>query len=108
MKRAIKAKISIYKEQIPNKRFLVYIREWLKSRDLQPTILLVAKPNLVIAVIQNELGRSLICFYVQKLKALGLGGVIVYYDVTALPKVLKQNVNNTFTNWVAQTYLHDN
>lgn len=107
MKRDVKIKTPMYKEQTPNTRFLNYVQGWLKSRDLQPTILLVSKPNLIIAVIQNELGRSLICFYAQQLQALGIGGVIVYYDVTALPSVLKQNVNNTFTNWLAQTYLHD-
>lgn len=84
---------------------MLYIKDWLKSRGVEPACLLVAKSNLVIAVLNNNINKTLICFYVQKLCALGTGGVIVYYDVEAMSGHLKKLVENTFTNWVAQTYL---
>lgn len=92
----------VYAEEKPSSRFLKYIKDWLKVRNLTAEALLVSKPNLVIAVLAGRAGPSLICFYVQKLCALGTGGVIIYYDLEALSTRLKFNVENTFTNWLAQ------
>ncbi len=98
-------KIAIYKEDVPHKGFMLYIKDWLSSRNITPVCLLVAKSNLVIAVLDTGINKTLICFYVQKLCAFGTGGVLVYYDVEAMSDHLKKLVENTFTNWVAQTYL---
>jgi hypothetical protein len=101
----MKQKTPIYKEDTPHKGFMLYIRKWLKDRNVEPICLLVSKPNLVIAVIDNNFNKSLICFYIQKLCALGTGGVIVYYDVSTMSVHLKSLVENTFTNWIAQAHL---
>jgi hypothetical protein len=92
----------VYTEDKPDRRFLTLIRNWLKDRKLVASALLVSKSNLVIAVIQNRQADNIICFYMQKLCALGTGGMIVYYDLDSMSTRLKVNVENTFTNWLAQ------
>ncbi|MFN5249889.1 MAG: hypothetical protein ACK5DE_02480 [Bacteroidota bacterium] len=96
-------KIPVYAEDKPHRRFLNEIKKWLKDRGIQASALLVSKSNLVIAVIPGMQGSSLFCFYIQKLCALGTGGIIVYYDLSAMSTRLKMNVENTFTNWLAQS-----
>lgn len=100
-------RLPVYKEDKPHIGFLNYVRNWLKSRDLKPECLLVSKPNLVIAVLKNYAGQSIICFYIQKLDALGTGGVVIYYDLQAMGTRLKTNVENTFTNWISQNHVND-
>lgn len=95
-------KIPVYAEDKPHRRFLNEIKKWLKDRGIQASALLVSKSNLVIAVIPGMQGSSLLCFYIQKLCALGTGGLIVYYDLHAMSTRLRINVENTFTNWLAQ------
>jgi hypothetical protein len=95
-------KIPVYAEDKPHRRFLNEIKKWLKDRGIQASALLVSKSNLVIAIIPGMQGHSLICFYIQKLCSLGTGGIIVYYDLSAMSTRLKMNVENTFTNWLAQ------
>ncbi len=90
---------------MPDKRFLDHVRKWLKDRDITPQCILISKPNFIITVLKNEHGQALICFYIPKLKGLGAGGVTVYYDLQALTAHLRNNVKDTFTNWVAQTHL---
>lgn len=97
-------RIPVYAEDKPHKGFMSYIRKWLKDKNIRPETLLVAKSNLVIVVLNDGIGKSIICFYIQKLCALGNGGVVVYYDVNALSKRLKESVENTFTNWLALTH----
>jgi hypothetical protein len=95
-------KIPVYAEEKPHRRFLNEIKKWLKDRGLIATTLLVSKSNLVIAIVPGMRGSSLICFYIQKLCSLGTGGIIVYYDLSSMSTRLKMNVENTFTNWLAQ------
>jgi hypothetical protein len=95
-------KIPVYAEDKPHRRFLNEIKRWLKDRRLIATTLLVSKSNLVIAIVPGTQGSSLICFYIQKLCSLGTGGVIIYYDLQAMSTRLRMNVENTFTNWLAQ------
>lgn len=92
----------IYSEAAINKKFLTKIKLWVKERDITVEAYLVSKSNLVLAVAKGLGGPRLICFYVQKLCALGNGGMVVYYDLDALSIRLKQNVENTFSNWIAQ------
>lgn len=96
-------KIPVYAEDKPHRRFLNEIKKWLKDRGIQASALLVSKSNLVIAIVPGMQGSSLFCFYIQKLCALGTGGIIVYYDLSAMSTRLKMNVENTFTNWLAQS-----
>jgi hypothetical protein len=95
-------RIPVYAEDKPHRRFLHEIRKWLKDRGIKASALLVSKSNLVIAIIPGIHGSSLICFYIQKLCSLGTGGIIVYYDLHAMSTRLRMNVENTFTNWLAQ------
>lgn len=95
-------KVSVYAEDKPHRRFLNEIKKWLKDRGITASDLLVSKSNLVIAVIPGVQRSSLICFYIQKLCSLGTGGTLVYYDLDAMSTRLKMNVENTFTNWLAQ------
>jgi hypothetical protein len=95
-------KIPVYAEDKPHRRFLNEIKKWLKDRGLKASALLVSKSNLVIVIVPGIQGSSLLCFYIQKLCALGTGGIIVYYDLNTMSTRLKMNVENTFTNWVAQ------
>lgn len=95
-------KVSVYAEDKLHRRFLNEIKKWLKDRGITASDLLVSKSNLVIAVIPGIQGSSLICFYIQKLCALGTGGMLVYYDLNAMSSRLKMNVESTFTNWLAQ------
>jgi hypothetical protein len=95
-------KIPVYAEDKPHRQFLNKIKNWLKARSIPVTNLLVSKSNLVIAVVPGMQGSSLICFYIQKLCSLGTGGIVVYYDLNAMSTRLRMNVENTFTNWLAQ------
>lgn len=95
-------KVSVYAEDKPHRRFLNEIKKWLKERNITASDLLVSKSNLVIAIIPGIQGSSLICFYIQKLCSLGTGGLLVYYDLNAMSSRLKINIENTFTNWLAQ------
>lgn len=95
-------KIPVYAEDKPHRRFLNEIKKWLQERGITATALLISKSNLVIAIVPAIQGSSLICFYIQKLCALGTGGIIIYYDLQAMSTRLKMNVENTFTNWLAQ------
>ncbi len=101
----MKNRIPVYAEAQPHAAFMRYIRNWLRERKLKPEHLLVSRPYLVIAVLNNSTGRSIICFYVQRLCSLGNGGVVVYYDVEALSTRLKMSVENTFTNWLATIHV---
>lgn len=92
----------VYIEAKPNKKFLAIIRKWLKDHRLVANALLISKSNLVVAVLNAKQADGIICFYVQKLCALGTGGIIVYYDLDSMSTRLKINVENTFTNWLAQ------
>lgn len=95
-------RIPVYSEDKPHPRFMTMVKSWLKSRGLNAQALLVSKSNLVIAVLCHEQGSRLICFYIQKLCSIGTGGMIVYHDLDAMTTRLKRNVENTFTNWLAQ------
>lgn len=95
-------RVPLYKEAEPHKPFLCKVKHWLKSRKLKPETLLISRSNLIIAVLHGPNGQYIICFYVQKLCALGTGGMIVYFDPHAPGTAIKQNIEQTFTNWVAQ------
>lgn len=92
----------VYTEDKPNRKFLTMIKAWLKSRELKASALLVSRSNLVLAILQNKQSDNIICFYVQKLCALGTGGMVVYYDLDSMSTRLKVSAENTFTNWLAQ------
>jgi hypothetical protein len=97
--------LELYAEEKPNKRFIKYIRNWLAERGFEAQALLVSKSNLVLVILPRLPGTphaGMICFYIQKLCALGTGGVIIYYDLNAMSTRLKNSVENTFTNWLAQ------
>ena len=94
-------RIPVYAEEKPHKAFMNYIKLWLKKRGYKAETLLVSKSNLVRAILPGIQRSSLICFYVQKLCSLGTGGVIIYYDLDTMSTRLKNNVENTFTNWLA-------
>lgn len=98
--------IPVYKEVKPHKAFLNYVRKWTKSRKMEIECFLISRPNLIVAVRKNMLGSSLICFYIQKLCSLGVGGVIVYHDLESMHSTLKNNVEDTFGNWIAQAHLN--
>jgi hypothetical protein len=91
----------VYSEDRPHPRFMTKIKSWLKLNGLNARALLVSKSNLVIAVLDHTQGSRLICFYIQKLCSIGTGGMIVYHDLDAMTTRLKNNVKNTFTNWLA-------
>lgn len=99
----MRPKFLTYAEAKPDKRLLQEIQQWLKERKLTARALLVSKPNLILAVMPGSYGINLICFYAQKTCALGTGGLLIYYDLEALETRLKTSVENTFTNWLAQT-----
>lgn len=98
--------VPVYKEAIPHKAFLNYVRKWTKQRKIEVRCFLISRPNLIIAVRQDTQGPSLICFYIQKLCSLGTGGVLIYYDLESMHSTIKNNVEDTFGNWIAQAYLN--
>jgi len=66
--------------------------------------LLAVKCNLILAVTSSSYNKNIIAFYTTKPKCLN-GGVIMFYDLNALPRAQRLAAEDTFTNWVAQKYL---
>lgn len=99
--------VPVYKQVRPNIKFLNYVRKWLRKRNMRARCILVCKINILAVVMQNEVGPSLICFYIHDVRILDKGGVIIFYDTDAMHKTMKDSVEDTFTNWLAQSYLNE-
>ncbi len=100
-------RLPVYRETKPHKGLLAYTRKWLRSKKIPVVCILSARPNLLAAVIKNPAGPSMICFYVENVCIFGKGNVIIYYDLEAMGKQHKESVEDTFTNWIAQSYLNE-